>query len=206
MKFWKLSIALFILALSFPVLADVKEEAKEEAKKEVKEKVEEELAEKKKDSDDYKTALVSGTDGERMEALRHFAKEKDKTQIPAIIKLLEEAENPAVASEAAITLGVIGEKGESTQALKSAIQSTENGDIVYASILALFNIHREDEKVDPTAKEAMKFAFSQRRQDPYVVDLMEKLREKFETKEENMDDSQEESEEETNSSRTNQPD
>lgn len=163
MTIWRISTAILLLTLSLPLLAE-EEEATESTKL---------------STEDYRTVLVSGTDAEKMEALKHFAAKKDENEIPAIITLMTETENPRLASEAAITLGVIGKPGESTQALKKRIESTENGDIVYASVLAIFNIHRKDEKRDPEAEAALKYAFENRRQDPFVVDMLEKLKEKF---------------------------
>jgi hypothetical protein len=163
MKIFKISTAVLLFTLAMPVFAE-EEEATQKASI---------------STEDYKTILVSGTDAEKTQALKHFAEKKDKSQIPAIITLLNESENPAIASEAAITLGVIGKSGESTTALKKKIESTENGDIVYACVLAIFNIHRKDEKRDPEAEAALRFALENRRQDPFVVDILEKLKSKF---------------------------
>ena len=132
-----------------------------------------------KTSDQQKVLLSTGTDQERIEALEFFAKEKDKSQIPAIIELLKDTDSPKVASQAAITLGRIGEKGDSTTALKDKIIFDENPEVVYSCILGLFNIHKKDEEVDPTAKEALTFAYKNKSKDEFVADILEKLKAKF---------------------------
>lgn len=134
-------------------------------------------AHESKTADQHKLLLSTGTDHERIEALEFFGKEKDKSQIPTIIEVLKDSDNPKVASQAAITLGMIGEKGESTTALKDKILADKNPEIVYSCILGLFNIHKKDEQVDPTAKEALSFA--EKNQDPFVSDLITKIKSKF---------------------------
>ncbi|MCG9876221.1 MAG: HEAT repeat domain-containing protein [Leptospiraceae bacterium] len=132
-----------------------------------------------KTSEQHKVLLSTGTDHERIDALVFFAKEKDKTVIPAIIEVLKDTDSSKVASQAAITLGRIGEKGESTTALKDKILFDENPEVVYSCILGLFNIHKKDEEVDPTAKEALTFAYKNKSKDAFVADILEKLKAKF---------------------------
>lgn len=158
MKTTKLSFAIFVLLLSLPL-----------------------FSEGAKTTPDYKTLLSSGTDQERMEALDHFAKEKDKSQIPAIIEVLREADSVRLAQKAAITLGLLGEKGDSTKALKNKIQSDENAEVVYACILAIFNIHKGDkaDARDADAVEALQYANENRRQDPFVADILDKLKSRY---------------------------
>ena len=137
------------------------------------------FAQEKKSTDEYKTLLGSGTDLERIEALEFFAQAKDKSQIPAIIEVLKETDSPKVAGKAAITLGRIGEKGDSTVALKDKIRNDENPAINYACILAIFNIHKKDEDVDPVAKEALSFANQFRSKDLFIADILKKMDSKF---------------------------
>lgn len=156
MNILKISLSFLILSLSLPIFAN-----------------------EAKSSDDYKMLLTTGTDNERMQALDYFAKEKDKSQIPVIIEILRDGDSPKLAQKAAITLGLIGEKGESTQALKEKIESNQSPEITYACILAIFNIHRKDDERDPVAVEALRYADQNQRQDPFVADLLDRLKAKF---------------------------
>jgi HEAT repeat protein len=129
---------------------------------------------------EYQAKLTSGTDAEILEALEYFTKQKDKEQIPSIIAVLRDTDNAKVAQTAAISLGVLGTKGDSTQALKERIEKDPNTLVTYACILALLNIHREDRETDSTAREALEHAYNNKRQDPFVSDILEKLKVKFE--------------------------
>ncbi len=135
--------------------------------------------EKESMSSDPALDLSTGTDQEKLQAIEAILKSKDKSQVPTLIDILNSTQNPRVAGDAAIALGVIGEKEKSTTALKQKIESTENGDIVYACVLALYNIHRKGDKKDPEAEAAIQFALENRRQDPFVADILDRLKDKF---------------------------
>lgn len=123
--------------------------------------------------------LLTGSDTEKIQAIQKIIKDKDSSQIPNIIIVLKESQNPAVASQAAIALGVLGKKPESTTALKEKIESTEDGNVVYACILSLFNLHRKDSKKDPEVEAAIRYSLENRRNDPFVVDFLDKIKDKF---------------------------
>lgn len=76
-------------------------------------------------------------------------------------------------------MGKIAEPGDSTIALKNKIISSENGDIVYASLASLLNITTKNEKLEDSTKEAFEYADKNRRSDEFVADLLDLIKKKL---------------------------
>lgn len=132
-----------------------------------------------KSADEHLKALSSGTDEEKISACKFLGNEKkDKTSIKQIIALLKATDNPKVAAAAAIALGYIKEKGEPTKALKEKIMSETDSNVVYACLLALYNITVANETLEEDTKAALEYADTHHRQNEFVADALDKIKKK----------------------------
>ncbi|RHX81928.1 hypothetical protein DLM76_08185 [Leptospira yasudae] len=132
-----------------------------------------------KSTEEHIKSLSSGSDSEKYESAVALGKNKEKSAIPELINLLNRNNEPKVASAAAIALGRIAEPGDATIALKNKIISSENGDIVYASLASLLNITTKNEKVEDSTKEAFEYADKNRRGDEFVSDFLDLIKKKL---------------------------
>ncbi|MCC6274926.1 MAG: HEAT repeat domain-containing protein [Leptospiraceae bacterium] len=132
-----------------------------------------------KSADEHLKALSSGTDEEKIAACKYLGNEKkDKTALKQIIALLKATDNPKVAAAAAIALGYIKEKGEPTKALKEKIMSETDSNVVYACLLALYNITVANEVLEDDTKAALEYADTHHRQNEFVADALDKIKKK----------------------------
>lgn len=132
-----------------------------------------------KSKEEHTKALSSGTDAEKVEACNFLGnKKKDKTSIDAIIETLKNTDSAKVGVSCAVALGYIGQKGKSITALKDKIQSTDNTDIVYAALLAIYNISMSSKTLEDDAKTAYEYAKTHHAHDPYIADAVSKLESK----------------------------
>ncbi len=132
-----------------------------------------------KTADEHIKALSSGTDQEKISACKFLGNEKkDKTAIKPIIALLKATDNPKVAAAAAVALGYIKEKGEPTRALKEKIMSETDSNVVYACLLALYNITVSNETLEEDTKAALEYADIHHRQNEFVADALDKIKKK----------------------------
>lgn len=129
-----------------------------------------------KSTEEHIKSLSSGSDSEKYESAVALGKNKEKSAIPELIQLLNRNNEPKIATAAAISLGKIAEPGDSTIALKNKIISSENGDIVYASLASLLNITTKNEKLEDSTKEAFEYADKNRRSDEFVADLLDLIK------------------------------
>ncbi|EMN00182.1 HEAT repeat protein [Leptospira noguchii str. 1993005606] len=132
-----------------------------------------------KSTEEHIKSLSSGSDSEKYESAVALGKNKEKSAIPELIQLLNRNNEPKIATAAAISLGKIAEPGDSTIALKNKIISSENGDIVYASLASLLNISTKNEKLEDSTKEAFEYADKNRRSDEFVADLLDLIKKKL---------------------------
>lgn len=132
-----------------------------------------------KSTEEHIKTLSSGSDSEKYESAVALGKGKEKSAIPELINLLNRNNEPKIATAAAVALGRIAESGDSTIALKNKIISSENGDIVYASLASLLNITTKNEKLEDSTKEAFEFADKNRRGDEYVSDFLDLIKKKL---------------------------
>ncbi|RHX91716.1 HEAT repeat domain-containing protein [Leptospira stimsonii] len=132
-----------------------------------------------KSTDEHIKTLSSGSDSEKYESAVALGKGKEKSAIPELINLLNRNNEPKIATAAAIALGKIAEPGDTAIALKNKIISSENGDIVYASLASLLNITTKNEKLEDSTKEAFEFADKNRRGDEYVSDFLDLIKKKL---------------------------
>ncbi|EMO29337.1 HEAT repeat domain-containing protein [Leptospira noguchii] len=132
-----------------------------------------------KSTEEHIKSLSSGSDSEKYESAVALGKNKEKSAIPELIQLLNRNNEPKIATAAAISLGKIAEPGDSTIALKNKIISSENGDIVYASLASLLNITTKNEKIEDSTKEAFEYADKNRRSDEFVADLLDLIKKKL---------------------------
>ncbi|AAN47670.1 HEAT repeat domain-containing protein [Leptospira interrogans] len=132
-----------------------------------------------KSTEEHIKSLSSGSDSEKYESAVALGKNKEKSAIPELIQLLNRNNEPKIATAAAISLGKIAEPGDSTIALKNKIISSENGDIVYASLASLLNITTKNEKLEDSTKEAFEYADKNRRSDEFVADLLDLIKKKL---------------------------
>ncbi|APH40398.1 HEAT repeat protein [Leptospira interrogans serovar Copenhageni/Icterohaemorrhagiae] len=132
-----------------------------------------------KSTEEHIKSLSSGSDSEKYESAVALGKNKEKSAIPELIQLLNRNNEPKIATAAAISLGKIAEPGDSTIALKIKIISSENGDIVYASLASLLNITTKNEKLEDSTKEAFEYADKNRRSDEFVADLLDLIKKKL---------------------------
>lgn len=132
-----------------------------------------------KSTEEHIKSLSSGSDSEKYESAVALGKNKEKSAIPELIQLLNRNNEPKIATATAISLGKIAEPGDSTIALKNKIISSENGDIVYASLASLLNITTKNEKLEDSTKEAFEYADKNRRSDEFVADLLDLIKKKL---------------------------
>ncbi|EMY79518.1 HEAT repeat protein [Leptospira weilii serovar Ranarum str. ICFT] len=132
-----------------------------------------------KSAEEHIKALSSGSDSEKYESAIALGKNKEKSAIPELIHLLNRNNEPKIATAAAIALGKIAEPGDATIALKNKIISSENGDIVYASLASLLNITTKSEKLEDSTKEAFEYADKNRRGDEFVADFLDLIKKKL---------------------------
>ncbi|ASV08737.1 hypothetical protein B2G50_06890 [Leptospira interrogans serovar Canicola] len=132
-----------------------------------------------KSTEEHIKSLSSGSDSEKYESAVALGKNKEKSAIPELIQLLNRNNEPKIATAAAISLGKLAEPGDSTIALKIKIISSENGDIVYASLASLLNITTKNEKLEDSTKEAFEYADKNRRSDEFVADLLDLIKKKL---------------------------
>ncbi|EQA61362.1 HEAT repeat domain-containing protein [Leptospira alexanderi] len=132
-----------------------------------------------KSTEEHIKTLSSGSDSEKYESAVALGKNKEKSAIPELIHLLNRNNEPKIATAAAIALGKIAEPGDATIALKNKIISSENGDIIYASLASLLNITTKNEKLEDSTKEAFEFADKNRRGDEFVADFLDLIKKKL---------------------------
>ncbi|WP_061216180.1 HEAT repeat domain-containing protein [Leptospira santarosai] len=132
-----------------------------------------------KSTEEHIKTLSSGADSEKYESAVVLGKNKEKSAIPELIHLLNRSNEPKIATAAAIALGKIAEPGDTTIALKNKVISSENGDIVYASLASLLNISTKNEKLEDSTKEAFEFADKNRRGDEFVADFLDLIKKKL---------------------------
>ncbi|MGJ4754098.1 HEAT repeat domain-containing protein [Leptospira kmetyi] len=137
------------------------------------------LAEKSTEEHIKTLSSGSGSDSEKYESAVALGKNKEKSAIPELINLLNRNNEPKIATAAAIALGRIAEPGDATIALKNKIISSENGDIVYASLASLLNITTKSEKLEDSTKEAFEYADKNRRSDEFVSDFLDLIKKKL---------------------------
>ncbi|MCE9499703.1 MAG: HEAT repeat domain-containing protein [Leptospira sp.] len=132
-----------------------------------------------KTADEQLKALSSGTDEEKIAACRYLGNDKkDETAINELINLLKATDNPKVAAAAAVALGYIKKGGASTKALKDKIMSENDSNVVYAALLALYNITVENKAVEDDTKAAVEYADTHHRQNEFVADALDKIKKK----------------------------
>jgi len=132
-----------------------------------------------KSADEHLKALSSGTDEEKIAACRFLGNDKkDESAIPELINLLKATDNPKVAAATAVALGYIKKSGASTKALKDKIMSENDSNVVYAALLALYNISVENKSVEDDTKAAVEYADTHHRQNEFVADALDKIKKK----------------------------
>lgn len=130
-----------------------------------------------KSKDEYKTSLSSGTPAEKEEALQYFIQSgKDSSLVPSTIEILKTSNTPSLTVLAAIYLGKNGVAGDSTKALKDRINTDSNKEVAYASLVGILAIQLQNKELEPEAKQAFDIANELHASDPFVKDLLDKVK------------------------------
>ena len=122
---------------------------------------------------DYINDLGSKEDQLVIVACQKLAEKKSKESIDALIKILREHKNVRVRIAAASSIGNMGEKGHTTDALKEAVTNDESNDVVYASLLAMGNLKDSE---NPSIKEALEYCEKNKTDDPFIKDIVVRVR------------------------------
>lgn len=129
-----------------------------------------------KTKEEHLNALGAGTDADKILACKFLGNaKKDKTAVGEIINTLNATDNNRVAIACAVALGYIGEKGEATSALRKKIESTNNKDLVYSALLAIYNISAKNKTVEDDAKAAYEYAKANHADDRFIADAVAKI-------------------------------
>ncbi len=137
------------------------------------------FSEEKKVEADYITDLSSKEDQLVILACKKLGEIKSKNAIQALVKTLDEHENPRVRIVAASSLGQTEAKGDPTDALKEAIENDESNDVVYSALLAIGNLKDFD---NPNVKASLEYCEENKKDDPFIKDIVVRVRKFLEGK------------------------
>jgi len=132
------------------------------------------LGAENKTVDEYRADLTSEDDQVVMDAATALGQKKSKDAMDDLIEVIKTHENPQVRIRVADTLGRMGTKEQPTNALNDVIQNDEDNAVVYAALLAILNL---GDFGNPSAEEAIDFCEQNKSDDPYITDVVKRLRE-----------------------------
>ena len=132
-----------------------------------------------KSVDDYIEDLESDENQLVIIACQKLGAKKSTESIDALIQVLREHKSIRVRIAAASAIGNIEEKGHSTDALRDSVTSDASNDVVYASLLAIGNIK---DISNPSAEEALEYCEENKTDDPFIKDIVVRVREFLDNK------------------------
>ncbi|MES0491210.1 MAG: HEAT repeat domain-containing protein [Leptospirales bacterium] len=124
--------------------------------------------------DEYRADLSSDDDQVVMDAATALGLKKAKDAMDDLIVVIKTHDNPQVRIRVADTLGRMGTKEEPTNALNYVIRNDDDNAVVYAALLAILNL---GDFGNPSAEEAIDYCEQNKSDDPYIADVVKKLRE-----------------------------
>lgn len=129
-----------------------------------------------KSAKDYVADLKSADDAVVLEAENWVGDNTEKTAIKDLVALMKNSTNAEVRMNAAVALGLIGEK-EAIEPLTDDIVVEPNADVRYAMLLAISRIGIDSKKSYNALLQA-----KEKETDPYIKDYIEKMEKKFSNK------------------------
>ncbi|MBV6492138.1 MAG: hypothetical protein LDLANPLL_00129 [Turneriella sp.] len=129
-----------------------------------------------KSTDENIADLKSTDDAVAIKAAQDLGVDGAKKAIEPLGELVKSNRSTGVRIAAASALGRIAEKGRSTTILKEAIEADQDNQVVYTSLLALMNIA---DIGNPDLVKAVEYCEANKKADPYISDIVERLRKKF---------------------------
>jgi hypothetical protein len=133
---------------------------------------------KKKTPKDYIVDLKSDNDETVMTAARELGAAKAKDAIEPMIESIKSHQNPKVRIVLAKGLGLMGTKQQPTSALSEVVKSDDDNSVVYASLLSILNLKDFE---NPDAISALEFCEQNKSSDPYINDVVKKIRDVMKT-------------------------
>lgn len=134
--------------------------------------------EKKKSPKEYIADLKSDNDETVMTAARELGAAKAKDAIDPMIERIKSHQNPRVRIVLAKGLGLMETKKQPTTALSEVVQADDDNSVVYASLLAILNLKDFD---NPDAAKALEYCEKNKANDPYIADVVKKIRDAMKT-------------------------
>ncbi len=127
----------------------------------------------KKTTAEYIEDLKSDDDAVVITAVQALGQSKSTDAMDPLIEVIKTHENPRVRISAASSLGLMGTKEQPTTALSEVVQNDEDDSVVYASLLAILNLADVN---NPAASEAVQFCDENKSDDPYIKDVVDRLK------------------------------
>ena len=130
----------------------------------------------------YLSDLMEGSYEKKIEACRVLGKEKKTPlaldSLSSILLDDTNVQKEILLREVISALGYIGTP-KSTEVLNKFIKTTNNSDLIYASLVSMLNISRVSGGVDSSTKDAFLYVNDNIKDDPFITQLLEKLKSKF---------------------------
>ena len=133
-------------------------------------------ASSEKTAKQYIEDLSSADEAAVLIAEDQLGQKKEKDAVTKLLDLLKTDKRVKVRMNAAVALGLIGEKS-AAEPISEAILSEQSADVRYASVLALSRIGIDSQKAVDNL-----FAARDKETDPFIKDFVTKLEEKFRNK------------------------
>ncbi|HRP68502.1 MAG TPA: HEAT repeat domain-containing protein [Turneriella sp.] len=120
--------------------------------------------------------LKSADDAVAIKAAQELGADGAKAAIEPLGDVVKSNRSTGVRIAATSALGRIAEKGRTTTILKESIEADQDNQVVYTSLLALMNIA---DVTNPDLVKAIEFCETNKKSDPFISDIVERLRKKF---------------------------
>ena len=165
-----LMIAMMVaLPVAYTYAADEKADQKkvEEPKK----------AEKEKSKEEYIADLTTGSSEDKVLAAEEWVgKKQEEGAVNGLLTLLKDDKRDTVRMNAAVALGLIGQK-KSDEKISEIVINETSADVRYAEVLAISRIGISSKKSADNLSAAR-----DKETDPFILDFIKKMEEKFKSK------------------------
>lgn len=121
---------------------------------------------------EYIEDLNSEDDAQVIAAAKALGAAASTEATDPLIQVAKTHENPRVRISAASNLGLMGTKEQPTTALSEIVQSDIDDSVVYAALLSILNLA---DLTNPSAKEAVDFCETNKSDDPYIKDVVDRI-------------------------------
>lgn len=126
-----------------------------------------------KNADEAIKALKSQKNSEVIKACKYLGDEEEKKGIDGLIEVMKTHKNSKVRISAISALSKMDEKGKPTTELKNVIMKDSDNTVVYAALIAIYNLKDFENKA---AKEALDYCDQNKKNDRYITDIVQRIK------------------------------